>query len=87
MLQDVFQNFSGISTGPFTSNQTVDTKLSNLPKPLQVLQQYKAWHSLQALQEHHRDHRRFSLAHYSCPMQAGNRLLHFTNSAFFNRVP
>jgi hypothetical protein len=51
---------------------------SNL-EPLQVLQQYKDWHSVQSLQENPHN-RSFAIGFYSCPLQAGNRLHHFFNS-------
>jgi hypothetical protein len=50
-----------------------------LPEPLQVLEQYKQWHSVEALRRDPHN-RTFALGYYSCPLQAGNRLHHFFNS-------
>jgi hypothetical protein len=50
-----------------------------LPPPLQVIEQYMAWHSHDALlQDPH--HRSFILAHYQCPISAGN-WMHYLTSA------
>jgi len=55
------------------------TRIGPLPVPLQVLEQYKQWHSVQALRRDPHN-RTFALGYYSCPLQAGNRLHHFFNS-------
>jgi hypothetical protein len=55
-----------------SSNQT-------FPSPLQVMDQYKKWHSNEALQRDPND-RRYALGFYSCPFQAGNRFFHFMNA-------
>ena len=52
---------------------------TTLPVPLQVLEQYKQWHSIEALQRDP-DNRTFAMGFYSCPLQAGNRLHHFMNN-------
>ena len=49
--------------------------------PLQVLERYQQWHSQEAL-ERQMENRRFAVAYYSCPLQAGNRLHHFYNSTY-----
>ena len=48
------------------------------PLPVTVLEQYIQWHSVDSLR---RDphHRKFAVAFYSCPLQAGNRMHHFFN--------
>lgn len=51
--------------------------------PIQVLQTYKSQHSDDVLREACQfgcDNRMFLVGYYSCPLQAGNRLHHFTNA-------
>ena len=54
---------------------------NSLLKPLQVLEQYQAWHSVESL-ELQPTGRSFAVAYYSCPLQAGNRLHHFFNGEY-----
>ena len=54
----------------------------NLPGPLGVIEQYKAWHSHEALSGDAHDDRRYMVAYYQCPISAGNWLHYFT-SAFY----
>lgn len=49
----------------------------NLPRPLKIMEQYKALHSVDALTKHPHN-RKFAVIFYTCPVQAGNRLHHFT---------
>ena len=55
-----------------------------LPPPLQVIEQYKQWHSQDALEHdpYNNTNRTFIIAHYQCPISAGNWMHYFT-SAFF----
>jgi hypothetical protein len=55
------------------------------PRPVQLMEQYIRWHSVDALR---RDphHRKFSVVFYSCPLQAGNRIHHFTTSVYWSIV-
>ena len=50
-----------------------------LPPPMAVLEQYKAWHSHEALE---RDpyNRTYIVAHYQCPISAGNWMHYFTSA-------
>lgn len=75
--------------GPFWSDFLVG-KNAGIPyndrpplPPLQVLQEYMAQHSQAALQldweRNQTKGRLFSIVHYSCPHQLGNRLHHFYN--------
>ncbi|GKY98014.1 hypothetical protein MPSEU_000759500 [Mayamaea pseudoterrestris] len=56
---------------------------SSLPAPLSVIEQYKAWHSQEAL-EHDANiqNRNFIIAYYQAPSSVGNYLHYFT-SAFY----
>ena len=47
-------------------------------KPLQLLDQYIKWHSVASLRRQP-ENRNFAIAHYACPLQAGNRIHHFLN--------
>lgn len=49
-----------------------------LPSPLRVMKTYQEWHSVSALKENP-SHRKFSVAFYSCPAQAGTQLHYFFN--------
>jgi hypothetical protein len=53
--------------------------LLSLFPAMQVWENYKQWHSHEALLRQP-DHRSFIVGYYSCPMQAGNRLHDFWNS-------
>ena len=65
---------------------TDDSRHSQL-LPLRVLGQYKVWHSQQALLEKSKvERRKYAVAYYSCPMQAGNRLHHFMNAIIWGMV-
>ena len=62
---------------------------SNFSKPICILHRYMDEHSGQAIQlEYHlsSSSRKFAVAYYSCPMQAGNRLHHFLNSLLWGIV-
>ena len=61
-------------------HQLSQSSIKDLPKPLQILQQYQRWHSREALRNDKDPKRRYAVAYYSCPLQAGNRLHHFMNS-------
>jgi hypothetical protein len=54
-------------------------KLKDLPLPLQVIEQYKKWHSVDALLRNDTVGRKYAVAFYQCPLQAGNRMHHFFN--------
>jgi len=78
---------SVVSDGPLDRNPSDITQqiASSDLEPMQVLQQYVEWHSIETLQResaiaHTPSHRRFAVGYYSCPLQAGNRLHHFFNS-------
>lgn len=52
-----------------------------LPIPIQVMEQYRKRHSVEALRSNpDLEHRKFAIGFYACPIQAGNRLHHFFNS-------
>jgi len=52
-----------------------------LPTPIQVMEQYRKWHSVEALRSNpDLEHRKFAIGFYACPIQAGNRMHHFFNS-------
>lgn len=52
----------------------------DLPVPIQVMEQYKKWHSVEALQKNpDLEHRKFAIGFYACPLQAGTRIHHFLN--------
>jgi hypothetical protein len=55
------------------------------PVPIQVMEQYMKWHSVDALRRDPRG-RKFSVVFYSCPLQAGNRIHHFTTSVYWSIV-
>lgn len=73
--------------GRGTSNNESDFRhtLRLLPLPVRVVEQYIQWHSVDALR---RDptHRRYLVAFYSCPLQAGNRLHHFLSGFYWSIV-
>jgi hypothetical protein len=54
-------------------------RLKDLPLPLQVIEQYKRWHSVDSLIRNETNGRKYSLAFYQCPLTAGNRMHHFFN--------
>jgi hypothetical protein len=57
--------------------------------PQKVLAQYIAWHSDETIRNEsplQRNERKFAMAYYSCPLQAGNRLHHFFNSIVWAMV-
>jgi hypothetical protein len=53
--------------------------ISDLPLPLQVIEQYKQWHSVDSLLRNDTVGRKYSIAFYQCPLVAGNRMHHFLN--------
>jgi hypothetical protein len=55
------------------------SSIGKLPLPLQVIEQYKQWHSVDALLRNDTAGRKYSIAFYQCPLQAGNRMHHFLN--------
>lgn len=54
---------------------------SPLPVPLQILMQYQLWHSEESLRRNQLD-RKYAIAFYACPLQAGNRIHHFLTGAW-----
>ena len=56
-------------------------RLPPKPIPIQVMEQYKAWHSVEQLRKNPH-HRRFSVVFYSCPAETGNRLHHFLSCTY-----
>ena len=65
------------------SETTKDSIRETIRHPSQVLRIYKSQHSDEVLREACRsgcDERTFLVGYYSCPLQAGNRLHHFTNA-------
>ena len=74
------------TTFPYPVNRThSDLAFDMLPPPLQVMEEYMQWHSVEALR---RDpipqNRKFAIAFYQCPLQAGNRLHHFWNGVLWS---
>ncbi|GKY99974.1 hypothetical protein MPSEU_000951000 [Mayamaea pseudoterrestris] len=59
----------------------IDNITASLPAPLSVIEQYKAWHSQEAL-ERDPHNRTFMVAYYQAPLSVGNYLHYFT-SAFY----
>lgn len=55
-----------------------------IPIPLQILLQYQRWHSEESLQRDQRD-RKYAVAFYACPLQAGNRIHHFLTGAWVHQ--
>lgn len=58
----------------------------SLPLPIQVMEQYKAWHSVDQLlsEQGDDDNRRYSIIFYTCPYEAGNRLHQFTSALLWS---
>jgi hypothetical protein len=54
----------------------------DLPVPLQILEDYREQHSVESL-SHSPGCRKYLLAHYRCPVSAGNRMHEFMNSYFW----
>lgn len=52
----------------------------DFPIPIQIMEQYRKWHSVEALRSNpDLEHRKFAIGFYACPIQAGNRIHHFFN--------
>ena len=68
---------------PLEKFQIKYNSLDDLPQPLRLLEQYKAWHSHEALE---RDpfHRRYMVAYYQCPVSAGNWLHYLTSTMYWS---
>lgn len=49
----------------------------SLPLPIQVMEQYKAMHSVHQLVDDD-ENRKYAVLFYTCPLEAGNRLHQFT---------
>jgi hypothetical protein len=61
--------------------RSLDEQQQRLTEPWDIVDQYIAWHSHEALQQQDPFHPRdYALSFYSCPLQAGNRWHHFLNS-------
>jgi hypothetical protein len=61
-------------------NVPAEITFDSLPIPIQVMEQYRKWHSVEALRSNpDLEHRKFAIGFYACPIQAGNRLHHFFN--------
>jgi hypothetical protein len=56
------------------------SNFKKLPVPLQVVEQYKQWHSVDNLLRNDAAGRNYAIAFYQCPLQAGNRIHHFLNA-------
>lgn len=63
-----------------------DVDIRDLPAPLQIMEEYKKRHSVETLSRPD-PNRRFAVAFYSCPLQAGNRLHHFMSGTLKASVP
>jgi hypothetical protein len=75
---------------PTTANTTIfNLRAASSSVPLQRLHEYIRQHSDVALRSDPEDarlRRRYAVAYYSCPHQAGNRLHHLFNSVFWSVV-
>ena len=68
--------------------------LQELPYPLRMMEQYKAWHSHEALERDfshrhdnpHLQQRRYIVAYYQCPVSAGNWLHYFTSALYWGML-
>jgi hypothetical protein len=76
--------------GSATANATEDAMRETISSaPLQLLHEYIRQHSQAAIRsdsDHVRRRRRYAVAYYSCPHQAGNRLHHLFNSVIWSIV-
>lgn len=69
---------SAKATLPVTGSDDFDAILQQLPVPVQVMEQYRRWHSVDALRSNPHN-RTYALAFYTCPYSAGNRIHEFVN--------
>jgi hypothetical protein len=69
--------------GVFRSPLPKYANIKDLPVPLQVVEQYKRWHSVDNLIRNDTVGRKYAMAFYRCPMEAGNRMHHFFNDFFW----
>ena len=67
---------------PLDEFQIQYASIKELPNPFRILEQYKAWHSHEAL-ERDPNNRRFIVAYYQCPVSAGNWLHYFTSAMYW----
>ena len=68
-------------TDPLADAAPPGINVDQLPVPIQVMEQYRKWHSVEALRSNpDLEHRKFAIGFYACPIQAGNRIHHFLNS-------
>ena len=88
---DASLNATTVSSGSSRSHRytppnyerTPPSRFKDQPLPVQVLEQYQRWHSVESLrQDPH--HRKYSIVFYSCPIQAGNRLHHYMNGVVWS---
>ena len=69
--------------GDLRDENSIKKEMQNLLLPRRVFEQYKAWHGAHVLRTETREElskRKYAVAYYSCPQQAGNRLHAFMNS-------
>ena len=71
---------------PYPVNRThFKIAFDTLPPPLQVMEEYMQWHSVEALRrDPNLQDRKLTIAFYQCPLQAGNRLHHFWNGVMWS---
>jgi hypothetical protein len=81
-LNDASTNYSSTidRLGVYRPPVATYTHLKELPLPLQVIEQYKQWHSVDVLLRNDTVGRKYAIAFYQCPLQAGNRMHHFYNN-------
>jgi len=79
-LAEILQSRNTVLPGP-----SFEEALEALPVPFRVIEQYKKWHSVDALRRNpDARNRKFAVAFYSCPYSAGNRLHEFFNDLLFS---
>ena len=65
--------FSWLSSSTNTTSAGAHRRRARKPIPVEIMEQYIAWHSVESLRQDPHN-RRFSVVYFSCPVEAGNRL-------------
>jgi hypothetical protein len=90
-MDDSSQQSTGTATTMLLPTYNISAD-DELPIPLQLLRQYIHWHGVDALRKEagnhtdhtHADDRKYAIAIYQCPKNAGNSLHHFANGLLYS---
>ena len=83
---ELLEQLHDVAEAPsITDQSTIPSSVVEALEPLQVIAEYRQRHSVEALKANPHN-RTYTIAYYSCPQQAGNRMFHFFNAIVWSMV-